>query len=429
MARAAAAVVLAAALLAAGCVTQAPPAAPAAPAEQVFDAAAVARGAKIAALGNCAGCHTAAGGAPFGGGLPLRTPYGVLYSSNITPSADGLGGWSATEFEAAMRAGVSRDGHRLYPAFPYDHYTRMDAADLRDLRAFVMTRTPVEGRPPPNRLRFPFNLRPLLAVWDGLYLRRGPFEPDPAQSATWNRGAYLSDALAHCSACHSPRNALGAERSPFTGGLPEGWYAPPLDGSSPSPQPWTVPAMTEYLRTGIAPGHAIAAGPMQGVATALAEADLADVEAIATYVVSLMGPPTEARTARADAARARAGAAAPSPPPDDPQLALGAAVYAAACANCHDLGRTAGSQSGLQMPLAVAVHDADPRSLLRILREGIAPPAGASGRIMPAFGESLTDAQLTALAAWLRHDAAAAPPWPDLAQAVRETREPADAGH
>ncbi len=414
-----------AALWVAGCGSQGPPDPTlAVPSRSSTNAAAIERGARLAALGNCAGCHSPPDAAPYSGGLAMQTPFGTLYSSNITPSADGLGGWNLEQFERAMRQGVSRDGHRLYPAFPFDHYTRLSASDMSDLYAFAMTRTPVAGRPPPNALRFPYNVRPLLLGWDLLFLDRAPFQPTPGASATWNRGAYLADALAHCSACHSPRNALGAERAPFEGGHAEGWYAPPLNAASPSPTPWTVAAMTEYLRTGLAPGHAMAGGPMQSVTAALAQVDPADVEAIATYVVGMMGPATPATDARAAAARQRTRSPWPAPG-TDPQQALGAAVYANTCAGCHDLGRGRSSASALQMPLAVAVHDADPRSLLRIVREGIAPREGSAGRIMPAFGSALTDAQLTALAAWLRHAAAGAPPWPDLADAVRETRGPA----
>ena len=395
-----------------------------------FAPAAVARGANLAAIGNCIGCHTPADAPPFSGGLGLETGFGTVYSSNLTPSPSGLAGWSLSAFTRAMRAGVARDGRHLYPAFPYDHFTHVDDADLGDLYAYLMTRTPVAARPPPNRMHFPFGWRPLLAGWNLLFLDARPAVPhDPAHDAEWNRGAYLVEGLAHCGACHTPRNALGAEqrKAAYAGNLIDGWYAPPLDPSSPSPLPWTVPQLTEYLRTGLTAHHAIAGGPMQGVTTALAQADEADVRAIATYVASLAGPATAERQQRATAMQARSERPlAATTVPTDPQLALGATVYAGACASCHDRGRDAGSGGALPLPLAVALHDADPRSLLRIVREGITPPDGARGRIMPAFGSALDAAQLTALAAYLRQ-AAAAPAWPDLAHAVDETRPTAAA--
>jgi mono/diheme cytochrome c family protein len=399
------------------------------PARTEFAETAIARGANLAAIGNCSGCHTRPDTAPFSGGLALQSPFGTIYSSNITPDASrGIGQWSQVAFVRSMREGVSRDGHLLYPAFPYDHFTRSTDEDLAALYAYVMTRAPVDTATPPNEMRFPFGVRPLIAGWNLLFLDRHPFEPDAGKSAEWNRGAYLADALAHCSACHSPRNALGAERrgEAFAGGTPEGWYAPPLNTDSPSPQPWTAQALAEYLRTGITPRHAIAGGPMQGVTAGLANASEADVQAIADYVMALMGTPSDARQQRAAAALARAENPLPSSPAsDDPQLVLGAIVYAGACASCHDLGRRTSSNGALRLPLAIAVHDADPHSLLRIVREGITPPPATPGRMMPAFGTALTDEQLTALAAYLRHAAAGAPPWPDLARVVRETRDPA----
>jgi mono/diheme cytochrome c family protein len=393
------------------------------PARDNFRPEVIAQGAKLAAIGNCASCHTADGGASFAGGVALATPFGTIHGTNITPDArTGIGGWSQAAFTRAMRQGVARDGTLLYPAFPYDHFTHLSDADLQALYAFIMTRDPVYAAPPRNALPFPFNLRPLIAAWNLLYLREQPLQPVPAQSVEWNRGAYLVQSLAHCSSCHTPRSRLGAERKDlaFAGGEAQGWYAPPLNQASPSPIPWNVDQLTRYLQSGIAPEHAIAGGPMQEVTTSLRAADAADVRAIATYIVSLMGLVTPERQQRAEAARARAQQplASAGMETTDAQLKLGAAVYASACASCHDAGRGSTSAGALPMPLAVAVYDADPRSLLHIVRDGIAPVDGEGGRWMPAFRGTLNDEQLTALAAYLRSEAAHAPPWPDLARTV-----------
>jgi mono/diheme cytochrome c family protein len=284
----------------------------------------------------------------------------------------------------------------------------------------------VHAPTPAPQLRFPLGFRPLLAGWNLLYLDRRPWQPDPAQDAQLQRGAYLVQSLGHCSSCHSPRNAFGAEdpRRAFAGGEAEGWFAPPINAMSPSPQPWTVPQLTEYLRSGIAPDHAIAGGPMQGVVAGLAQAGADDVESIARYVVSMMGTPPPGRQALAAASRRRAEQplAGVQPVPGDAQMALGASVYASACASCHDAGRQVSSNGALRLPLAVAVYDPDPRSLLRIVREGIVPADGERGRWMPAFGSALSDEQLTALAAYLRRAAADAPPWPELARVVQESK-------
>ena len=371
--------------------------------------------------------------------MPLPTPIGTIHGTNLTPDRDtGIGAWSEAAFVRSMRDGVARDGSQLYPAFPYDHFTHIADDDLHALYAFLMTRDPVHAANVANELRFPFGLRPLIAAWNALFLDRSAYRADPARSAEWNRGAYLVQSLGHCAGCHSPRNVLGAERRDraFAGGQAEGWYVPALNAASPSPVPWTVEQLTSYLRTGIAADHAIAGGPMQQVVEGLAHADEADVHAIAVYIGSVLGPTNAERDMRAAAARriaraplaaaaanegatARAEAASSA---DAEAVRLGEAVYAGACAACHDGGRAVSSNGALRLPLAVAVHDPDPRSLLRIVREGIAPPPAEPGRWMPAFGATLTDEQLVGLLAYLRHDAAGAPPWPDLAQAVRETR-------
>jgi mono/diheme cytochrome c family protein len=400
-----------------------------------FDAATLEKGAQLAAVGNCSSCHTAVDGAPFAGGRPLATPFGTIHVTNITPDREtGIGAWSEEAFARAMREGIARDRSHLYPAFPYDHFTHTGNDDLHALYAYVMTRDPVHAANLPNDLHFPFNIRPLVAGWNLLFLHRTSFQPDPAQGADWNRGAYLVQSLGHCGGCHAPRNALGSEKrdAGLSGGEAEGWYVPALDHASPSPLPWTVDSLTTYLRTGLAADHAIAGGPMQEVVDSLANASAADVRAIAVYIVSTMGPVDAERAARADAAQRRAAQgsldrvgsapAATAARGDTATMQLGASVYDGACARCHDLGRTVSSGGALRLPLAVAVYDPDPRSLIRIIRQGIVPPLSQRGRWMPGFGTSLTDDQLTALLLYLRSTTADAPPWPDLATAVRDTR-------
>lgn len=395
-----------------------------------FDAATLDRGAQLAAVGDCSGCHTVQGGMPYAGGVPLETPFGTIYGTNITPHATtGIGRWSEPDFVRAMREGVDRDGRHLYPAFPYPHFALVSDDELHALYAYVMTRTPVESVPPANKLTFPFNVRPLLATWNALYLRRGGYRPDPAQSAQWNRGAYVVQSLGHCGACHSPLNALGAEKRDayLGGGSTEGWYAPPLDATNPSPVPWTAEALATYLRRGIAPQHAMAGGPMQGVVQGLAQASDEDVNAMAVYLVSLMGKATPDREARANQSLALANASrtdeatpARSDTPDLPPS--GASIYIGACANCHAEGRRASSGTALQLSLAVAVHEADPSSLIRIIREGIIASESERSRWMPAFAGALTDEQITALVIYLRTLAPEALPWRNVSEQVAKAR-------
>jgi mono/diheme cytochrome c family protein len=207
------------------------------PAPQSFDAALVRRGRDLAAIGNCNDCHTVRGGKVFAGGLPVPTPFGTIFSSNITPDAEtGIGRWPEAAFRRAMRSGVDRDGQHLYPTFPYDHFTNVSDEDDQALYAYLMTRQPVHAPARENQLSFPLDQRFVVAGWKLLFLRRGTYQPDSARSAEWNRGAYLVEGLAHCGACHTPRNLLGAERASaqFAGGDVDNWQAYAINGQSPS---------------------------------------------------------------------------------------------------------------------------------------------------------------------------------------------------
>jgi mono/diheme cytochrome c family protein len=407
------------------------------PARESFDRRLVQRGARLSAVGDCATCHTSNDASPYAGGLALGTPFGTIYSTNITPDPKtGIGTWSDQAFRRAMREGISRDGHHLYPAFPYDHYTHVADDEITALYAFMMTRDPIEAPARQNDLKFPFGFRPLVAGWNLLYLDKSPFRPDPSQSAEWNRGAYLVQSLGHCGACHSPRNALGAEdkRQYLGGGEAEGWYVPALNARSLSPLPWTVEQLTAYLGTGLARDHAIAAGPMQGVVNSVSNADEKDVQAIAIYIKSVLGTPSPEQQARARSAVQRAAlgslaAVRPTTPPstskdEENLMALGETVYAGACAGCHDAGRQDSSGGALPLPLAIAVYEPDLRNLVHIIREGIYPPSGQRGRWMPGFADPLTDEQLIALVSYVRRYAADAPPWADIAESIQKAKSP-----
>src|SRR5205809_768305 len=290
-------------------------AAAAAPERALFDAAVVAKGAELAAIGNCRSCHTKSGGEPFAGGLPLSTPFGTIHSTNITPDPDtGIGLWSGEDFLRAMHDGVDRAGRHLYPAFPYDHFTRMDALDVAAIYAFIMTRDPVRAESPANRLRPPAGFRPAIAVWKALYFEPGVYRPDPSKSATWNRGAYLVEGLAHCGACHTPRNALGAERgsAQFAGGDVDNWHAYALTDQSHAPVPWDADALFAYLRDGWHPDHGTARGPMAEVVSNLSSVPSSDVRAIAVYMAGVSGTATPDRKRQGEAALEQAKSSAKS---------------------------------------------------------------------------------------------------------------------
>lgn len=380
------------------------------PIEQVM------RGAILAKLGDCAVCHTAPGGRTLAGGRALETPFGTLFSDNITPDpATGIGRWSLVAFTRAMRGGVRRDGAHLYPALPYEHFTHVTDDDLGALYAFLMSRRPVAARPPANRLIFPLGFRPLLAGWKLLFLHKGPIAPDPGQSAEWNRGAYLAEGLGHCGGCHTPRNLAGGEERgrAYAGGVAEGWRAPPLDRSNPAARRWTADALYSLLRTGISPDHSAAAGPMGPVVESLSAAPESDVRALATYFASRMGggPP-----APAAAAIDNANIAARREP-------AGAILFAGACAGCHDTGAPMIAEGRPSLALSSDVSDEDPTSAVQAVLQGIEPPIAGRGPKMPPFAASLTDDQIAATLAYIRARYSESPAWRKLPHAVSAARK------
>ncbi|GAB0114269.1 molybdopterin cofactor-binding domain-containing protein [Acidisoma sp. C75] len=381
----------------------------------------LARGRVLAALGDCAVCHTAPGGAMLAGGRPLETPFGVIYSTNITPDpTTGIGDWSFEAFRRAMREGIGRNGRHLYPAFPYTHFTKVTDDDLEAIYAYLMTQKPVVAPARANDLAFPLGFRTLMVGWNTLYLRPGAYRPDPARSAEWNRGAYLVEGLGHCSACHSPRNAMGAEiRSRrFAGGEAEGWMAPPLAHLSQSPVPWTEDAFYTYLRTGFSPQHGPAAGPMAPVVHELQSVPDADLRAMAHYLASL-GPEVTpgAAAAAAEAADQRnAGILLPSAGP-------GGRIFQGACAACH--APSAPALFGVKPNLAYNsnIQAERPDNLIRTILGGIAHPPEPSMGAMPAFGPVLSDRQIADLTAFLRRQYAPdRPAWTDLPARIARLR-------
>lgn len=384
------------------------------PARAAFAPDIVRHGTELAAGGFCGACHTAEGGKALAGGRPLATPFGTIYGSNITPDRDtGIGGWSAEAFRRAMRDGVDRDGRHLYPAFPYNHFTELDDPDIDALYAYLMTREPVRAATPAPDLPFPYNLRPILAGWNLLFLREGAYRPDSSRSPEWNRGAYLSEALAHCGACHTPHNQLGAEIASrhYAGGEAEDWWSPPLDASSPAPLPWTAENLFNYLRSWDS-DHGGAVGPMKSVMEGLALLPAADVRAIATYVASTLGDAPAANRDRTTALAAR------TPPPGaDPAVARGQAVYVGACAACHESGATV-PFTVRSLAQHTTIAGPDPRNVIQVVLNGVQPREGEVGAIMPAFAGTLTDAQIADLLAYLRARFTDAPAWPGVPEQI-----------
>lgn len=387
------------------------------PSAGTWSAATLERGRLLAAVGDCAVCHTAPGGATNAGGLAMATPFGTLYSSNITPDVKtGIGNWSYPAFERAMRDGIGRDGRNLYPAFPYTAFRNINDADMQALYAYLMSQAPVSQPAKANDMRFPFNLRPLMAGWNALFLRKGEITVQPERSEQWNRGAYLVNGLGHCAACHSPRNVMGAEKggaSFLAGGMVDGWEAPALNGLSKSPTPWTEDQLFGYLSTGYSAEHGVATGPMGPVVTELAKLPTADIRAMAVYLASLNGAQAEAQVVE-KATR----------PVASWSLSNGQRVFEGSCKACHADG-LGPKLFGVSPSLATNtnVHSDLPDNLIKVILQGIDTPATKDLGYMPAFKDSLSNTQVAELAAYLRSRFAGnAPGWEGLESKVAYLR-------
>ncbi len=394
----------------------------ASPTPSSFAAEQIAKGAVLAGAGNCASCHSAPGGAPYAGGLGLDSGFGLIYSTNITPDVEtGIGNWSQAAFIRAMHEGVARDGAQLLPAFPYTHFTRVSDDDLKALYAFLMTQPPVHAPAKSNTLPFPLNVRALQAGWKLLFFRKGRYEPEPTKSAEWNRGAYLAEGLGHCAGCHTPRNALGGERSSaaYAGGPIDGWLAPALTAANPAPLAWNVEDLYAYLRNGVSPMHGAAAGSMFDVVhNGLAKLPDDDIRAIAIYFADLNGSaaaePKRAETLAQTLALVQRDSDAETDP--------GARLYQVACSSCHynDAQLQAARPA---LALSSTLTGPDPANLIRVVLEGIGRDDKMPGVYMPGFAAGLSDADLNALASWLRRSHGMQTPWTNLAAAIPAARK------
>ncbi|MET4116148.1 nicotinate dehydrogenase subunit B [Bradyrhizobium sp. JR4.1] len=390
------------------------------PDASVYSAATIARGQQLAALGNCAECHTMIGGALNAGGRALETPFGTIYATNITPDVEtGIGAWSYPAFERAMRDGLHRDGRQLYPAFPYTHFSKTGDADMQALYAYLMAQPVVRATQPANTLAFPFNLRPLLAGWNALFHQTREFKPDPAKSEVWNRGAYLVEGLGHCSGCHSPRNALGAEQrgAYLAGGFAEGWEAPPLTSLSHAPIPWSEDELFAYLRTGHSRYHGVAAGPMAPIVRDLAALPDQDIRAMAVYLNSFNDAATDGKAQDAIALKLEASTQVTMP------SSAGARLYQGACAVCHEVGGLPLFGSRPSLALNSNLHSATSDNLVQIILHGIAEPVSSDLGYMPAFKNSMSDAQVEELVTFLRKQFAPdRPAWTGVRETVTRLR-------
>ncbi len=356
----------------------------------------VARGAYLARAGNCMSCHTRRGGDHYAGGRPIVTPFGTLFTSNLTPDiGTGLGDWSAADFWRAMHHGRSRDGRLLLPAFPYASFTQVTREDSDALFAYLKSLPAVAQPGLPHALRWPYGSQWALAIWRALYFRPGAFEPQPDRGAQWNRGAYLVRGLGHCNACHTARNALGASDDALDlegGQIPmQGWYAPSLvRANEAGVGDWDAADVVQLLQTGVSP-RGSALGPMAEVVLhSTQHLTRDDLLAMAAYLRALPG--STQRPAGEPAATARSSDA-------------GARLYGRHCADCHG---EQGEGVGLAYPALAgnrAVRMANVANLvLIVLRGGFAPATAGNPRPfgMPPFQILLADSEVAAVLTHIR---------------------------
>lgn len=389
-----------------------------------FDKALVERGRVLANFGDCTACHTRPDGQAFAGNFALKTPFGTIYTTNLTPDTEtGIGTWSKEAFRRAMKDGVDRKGNHLYPAFPYDHFTKVKEADVDAIYAYLMTQPPVKEATKANEFPFPLNIRATLSVWKALFLDKTPIATDPSKDAQWNDGKYLVEGLGHCGACHTPRNFMGAETKPtYGGGFAEGWFAPPLNKDNLSQMPWTQNELVTYLMDGWHPKHGMAAGPMTPVVDALQKQNEIDVYAIGAYVATLRNGEKAIDEAAARTAALKLDWGHPDAPPVPKDFAEGAKIFQARCAQCHH--STAGVGSGtVPLALQTSLHAPVPDTAAHVIWSGIKPPTGALGRSMPPLGQQMTEAEMVAVVKFLRARYTNKPAWSGVEKAVKEARQ------
>jgi mono/diheme cytochrome c family protein len=375
----------------------------------------MARGARVVAQGDCIVCHTAQGGSSYAGGLALKTPFGAIYSTNITPDPrTGIGQWTAAAFRRALRNGVSRDGHWLYPAFPYVHYTRMSDTDIADAYAYLMSRPAVYAPAKKNGLPLVFRFRPSLAFWDLLYLRSGANARDMDPVA---RGRYLAEGAGHCSSCHTPLDLIGGERRShaYDGSVLDGWRAPALNTLLSASVPWTRSELIAYFSTGLGPHHGAAAGPMQPVVENMAKLPTVDLAAIADYLLSIQKQPV----------RSSQAASAPDQRRTTEGDARGERIFAGACGSCHESTAPMTNMSDRpSLGLSTAVNADDPRDTVQVILGGIPWPQEPSQALyMPPFEDVLSDPDIADLAQYLRTRFADKENWTDLANTIAAVHE------
>jgi mono/diheme cytochrome c family protein len=378
------------------------------------------RGRYLVAVGDCVACHTQAGGVPFAGGRPVSTPFGTVLSANLTPDqATGVGRYTVDTFYRALHEGIDHEGRHLYPAFPYNNYTNVTREDADAMYGYLRTLAPVQHDVDRNQLKFPFNVRESMLVWNWLFLDKGPLRADSSKSAEWNRGAYLVEGLGHCEACHTPRNVLGGPKhdQAFSGGAFDTWFAPDI---TPNLRTgiggWSRDALIEFFRSGLNV-HSAASGEMgEVVAFSTSQMNDADVSAVIAYLGD-RPVSTEARPATA---------------PTRSVMLQGQAIWQDACSACHRMDARGEPRYFPPLKNDANLQQSDPTTVIHYILAGAQhrPTERAPTPLsMPAFAWKLDDAQVAAVATYARNNWGNAAPavTGDQVAALRRKLTPGDA--
>jgi len=374
----------------------------------------IAHGKALVDAGDCTGCHTADPTKPFAGGVRIDTPFGAIYSPNLTPDRKtGIGAWSDQDFYNALRFGIAPDGSRYYPAFPYPNFSKLTRSDMLAIRAYLATLTPFANQPPPPQLRFPLNFRIVMRLWNFLFFRPGILQPDQQKGTDWNRGRYLVEGLGHCGGCHTPKNFLGADKPEraLTGGRVGGWFAPRLDGTARSGlKSWSADDIAEYLQSG-RNGRSHAGELMsEVVVNSTSKMSEADIRAIAVYLKELpAGAPEPVVTA---------------PPPA--QMADGEKLYRHACIACHEADGSGAPRIYPPLPGNANLQSADPSSTLRVILDGaetVTTPRAPNKGSMPGYADKMSDQQIADVTTYIRNSWGNAAPAVSPAQVAKARRK------
>ncbi|SDM08369.1 Cytochrome c, mono-and diheme variants [Modicisalibacter muralis] len=365
---------------------------------QAADDSVIERGRYLTRAADCYVCHTAEGGAAYAGGRPLKTPFGTIYGTNITPDDEtGIGLYSEEDFYRALHAGEARDGHQLYPAMPYTTYRLLTREDTNAIYHYLMSLEPVEHEAPDSELNFPFNQRWGLVFWNLLFLESGSFEPNPERSETWNRGRYLATALGHCGECHTPRGFMGqTQEDKYLGGSNLGRIWPPdITPQALAERGWTPDKLASYLSLGLSRLGAANGEMFPAVIHGTRYLTDADLDALISYLLTgVETPKTPSETiASADPKQAEG----------DPAPAR--LTYMNLCSGCHRSNGEGIPHTIVPLTSNSTLRLEDPHNLIAVLLDGIPLqdfPGHARMQAMPGYAQQLDDSQMAELVNYLR---------------------------